>query len=881
MEKREEQDFRKYYDVIGEPIGSGGFGKVYKAKDKEKNENRAIKVMDKNKIKNEYFSIYLCEIPEEDMKSYIDSFENEIKCMKILEGKNKENINTVKFYEYFHTENEFAIVMELCDDNLTNLFRCKKKDEGLNRDEIYNILNQLNNSFRIMFENKIVHRDLKLENILLKYENGDQSKYIVKLTDYGISKQLLQVTHLTTKIGTPKLMAPEILEGNNNYNEECDLWSLGVIIYRLYFKKYPYDCEIGSGVLNLINGKKILKTIEDKELNDLVQKLLIKNPKERMNWNEYFNHSFFNKTFNNIKNNEIHMIIKIDRHDFNKDVSFLSKDRKDFDESNIILFINNKEYIYANGFQLEKERLYKIKLIIKIDVKDCSYMFSNCNKIISLDLSSFDTKNVTNMSNMFSDCSNLTSLNLSSFNTKNVTNMSNMFSNCSKITGLDLSSFETKKVTNMSNMFSNCKNITNLDLSIFDTHNVSNMKNMFSDCHNLTSLNLSSFDTKNVFNMSSMFSNCSKITSLNLSSFDTNNVSNMSNMFSGCHNVTNINLSSFSTKNVTDMSHMFSNCLNITSLNLSPFDTKNVTNMSYMFNYCQSFNSLDLSNFNANNVSNMSHMFENCKSLKSMDLSSFNPKNATDISYMFCECKLLESINLINFNSQNFTNMSYLFRECESLISLDLSEFDTKNVTDMSYMFSECRSLKSINLTSFRTNNVQYMSYMFNECESLESIDLTKFNLTNLKSMSYMFSWCLSLNSIDLSNLFINDNVKMLYLFSGCKSLKLIKLSQFKLKKRKYLDLIFNNIPDSCKIICQDFKGSNKEFVDSFNINSRNKAFPLYIKKYPKTIRFDREEIGELKENEKKIMKRTSKKITSLFSYSAFIGKNGRKNMLN
>ena len=111
MSKREE-DFREYYEIIGVPIGIGGFGKVYKAKGKEKNEERAIKIMDKNEIKKDYFTNNLCKMTEEDMKPYIDSFENEIKYMKIMEGKNKENKNTVKLYEYFHTEKEFVIVME-------------------------------------------------------------------------------------------------------------------------------------------------------------------------------------------------------------------------------------------------------------------------------------------------------------------------------------------------------------------------------------------------------------------------------------------------------------------------------------------------------------------------------------------------------------------------------------------------------------------------------------------------------------------------------------------------------------------------------------------------------------------------------------------------
>ena len=71
------------------------------------------------------------------------------------------NINSVKYYEYFKNENNFVIIMELCDENLLQLLLTKNKG-GFNVKEIYEIMNQLNNAFKIMKENKIIHRDLKL-----------------------------------------------------------------------------------------------------------------------------------------------------------------------------------------------------------------------------------------------------------------------------------------------------------------------------------------------------------------------------------------------------------------------------------------------------------------------------------------------------------------------------------------------------------------------------------------------------------------------------------------------------------------------------------------------------------------------------------------------
>ena len=87
-------------------------------------------------------------------------------------------------------------------------------------------------------------------------------------------------------------------------------------------------------------------------------------------------------------------------------------------------------------------------------------MFRGCSSLTSLDVSGFDTANVTQMQNMFNGCSSLTSLDVSGFDTTNVTSMDYMFHNCSSLTSLDLSGFDTSEVTSMSTMFHGCKNLT-------------------------------------------------------------------------------------------------------------------------------------------------------------------------------------------------------------------------------------------------------------------------------------------------------------------------------------------------------------------------------------------------------------------------------------
>ncbi len=171
---------------------------------------------------------------------------------------------------------------------------------------------------------------------------------------------------------------------------------------------------------------------------------------------------------------------------------------------------------------------------------DASRLFYNCSNMTNIDMSEFDTSQVTNMYNMFIGCSNLTSLDVSGFNTSRVTDMRNMFGNCSNLVSLDLSSFDTRQVKDMGGMFSLCSNLTSINVSSFDTGHVTGMYSMFLDCRNLVSLDLRNFDTSHVTNMYSMFNGCISLESLDISNFDASQVINMEDMFGGCGSLTKI-----------------------------------------------------------------------------------------------------------------------------------------------------------------------------------------------------------------------------------------------------------------------------------------------------------------------------------------------------
>ena len=158
-----------------------------------------------------------------------------------------------------------------------------------------------------------------------------------------------------------------------------------------------------------------------------------------------------------------------------------------------------------------------------------SYMFF-MSQVSSLDLSNFDTSNVTDMSGMFG-ASQSTTLDVSNFDTSNVIDMSNMFAE-SQITTLDVSSFDTSNVTDMQGMFWYSE-ATTLDLSNFDTSNVTDMSVMFFGSK-ATNIDVSNFDTSKVTNMRYMFAYSQAATIDVSNKFNTDAVTNSDNMFTGC-----------------------------------------------------------------------------------------------------------------------------------------------------------------------------------------------------------------------------------------------------------------------------------------------------------------------------------------------------------
>ena len=360
-----------------------------------------------------------------------------------------------------------------------------------------------------------------------------------------------------------------------------------------------------------------------------------------------------NNNLNSFLNrNEIRMKIKIEYNqilekilllnNLTNDLNLIEKGIEKLEENDIMIFIENIEVKCLQYFRPTKAGIYDIKIKFKKNLKNCCYMFSDNKMIIEINLSCFDTRNVTNMRGMFNNASNIRNIYFTPFfNTKKVTTMEEMFAGCGNLENLDLSSFDTTNVTNMSSMFDGCWNLKFLDISSFDTRNVKNLKSMFKGCGELKIIDLLSFDTRNVTNMKSMFKGCNKLEILDLLSFDTRNVTTMEEMFAECRTLKNLNLSSFDTKNVNNMKSMFDYC-GLEKLDLSNFDTRNVENMEALFRENYYLKNIIFSpSFITNKVINMNHMFS-YTSLINLDLSSFEINNICVTMNMFGGCGLKE-----------------------------------------------------------------------------------------------------------------------------------------------------------------------------------------------------------------------------------------------
>lgn len=259
---------------FGNQLGKGSYGSVFVAKHKQTGALRAVKIIKKSQGSNK--------------SSWItNDILREIELLKSLDHQ-----NIIKIFEFYEGMKMFYIVTEFCKGG--ELFTKLKQEGG--QDEITSgiIMFQLFSAINYCHSRKVMHRDLKPENIML--EDATKNGMIhVKIIDFGTAK-IYEKEFEKQVIGTPYYIAPEVID--KKYNEKCDLWSLGVIMYVLLKGKFPFG---GSDTERIFaNIKKGIFDITSppfdhisKEAIDLIKKLLVINPNKRISAEEALNHKWF------------------------------------------------------------------------------------------------------------------------------------------------------------------------------------------------------------------------------------------------------------------------------------------------------------------------------------------------------------------------------------------------------------------------------------------------------------------------------------------------------------------------------------------------------------------------------------------------------------
>lgn len=266
-------DLKRLFEVFEfrEQIGHGTFGIVVQAIDKSTSKEYAIKIVSK------YYSgtASLQEVYRE---------------IKILKSVFHQNI--ILLDRVYETSKKIYMVFELCRETLLNKFKnaCPLSDKITKK-----IAKQLVSAVKYLHKNDIVHRDIKMENILLANNPEDESDdYFIKLTDFGLS--VIKVGSgirgmLKDRVGTILYMAPEILL-DHTYSELCDLWSIGVILYALVFEMYPFTSSSEKDLMRRIceTEPDYLKKNVDNDCIDLLKSILKKDPAERITAMEMSKH---------------------------------------------------------------------------------------------------------------------------------------------------------------------------------------------------------------------------------------------------------------------------------------------------------------------------------------------------------------------------------------------------------------------------------------------------------------------------------------------------------------------------------------------------------------------------------------------------------------
>ncbi|XP_076931409.1 serine/threonine-protein kinase TIO-like [Bidens hawaiensis] len=263
------------YHVI-ELVGEGSFGKVYKGRRKFTGQTVAMKFIMKHGKS------------EKD----IHNLRQEIEILRKLKHE-----NVIQMLDSFESPQEFCVVTEFAQGEL---FEILEDDKCLPEDEVQKITKQLVRALHYLHSNRIIHRDMKPQNILI-CAGG-----IVKLCDFGFARAMSNNTVVLRSIkGTPLYMAPELVR-EQPYNHTVDLWSLGVILYELFVGQPPfYTNSVYALIRHIIKDPVKYPETMSANFKSFLRGLLNKDPHSRLTWPKLLHHPFVAENLEDVEAREL------------------------------------------------------------------------------------------------------------------------------------------------------------------------------------------------------------------------------------------------------------------------------------------------------------------------------------------------------------------------------------------------------------------------------------------------------------------------------------------------------------------------------------------------------------------------------------------------
>ncbi|BCS83318.1 putative serine/threonine-protein kinase [Cotonvirus japonicus] len=286
----------RYQINLTNKLGSGGFSEVFLGTDNISGEIVAVKTISLNQKKIH-------------KNNLLEKLDFEIKIMQEL-----KHPNIVEYRDVVKTDTHWYIIMEYCNSGtLSDVIKFNNTrgnvdvlfDRELNT---YYYLNQLKNALKYVLDQGYVHRDVKPINVLITGNLNDKdyncdnninydysSQLIVKLADFGLTREYSDGELMKSVCGSPLFMAPEILL-SNQYNSKADIWSFGIIMYMLLYGNHPINITSWNQLKSKLESQQIDFHTEKNLTNEcfeLIKSLLAKNPVERISWYELFDNKWF------------------------------------------------------------------------------------------------------------------------------------------------------------------------------------------------------------------------------------------------------------------------------------------------------------------------------------------------------------------------------------------------------------------------------------------------------------------------------------------------------------------------------------------------------------------------------------------------------------